>query len=63
MEKLKITLNVIIVTCVIGLAISYLTQLIEIIPNVSFLEGVGIYCLWTPIHHYLNTLGKDNTDY
>ena len=62
MEKLKITLNVIVVTCVIGLAISYLTQLIDIIPNVSFLEGVGIYCLLTPIHHFLNTIGKDNIE-
>ena len=63
MEKLKITFNVIIVTCVIGLAISYLSQLIGVIPNISFLEGIGIYCLWTPIHHFFNTLGKDNTDY
>jgi hypothetical protein len=60
MEKLKITLNVILVTCVIGLAISYLTQLITVLPKVSFLEAVGIYCLWTPIHHFLNTFEKDN---
>jgi hypothetical protein len=62
MEKLKITLNVIIVTCVIGLAVSYLTQLIPILPKINFLEAVGIYCLWTPLHHYLNTIGKDNVE-
>jgi hypothetical protein len=60
MEKLKITLNVIIVTCVIGLALSYLTQLITILPKLSFLEAVGVYCIWTPIHHYFNSFEKDN---
>lgn len=58
MEKLKITLNVMIVTAVIGLAISYLTQLISVLPKLNFLEAVGIYCLWTPIHHFLSDLGK-----
>jgi len=62
MEKLKITLNVIIVTCVIGLAISYVTQLIPILPHLNFLEAIGLYCLWTPIHHFLNTVGKDNIE-
>lgn len=62
MEKLKITFNVIVVTCVIGLAISYVSQLIDAIPNLSFLEGIGIYCLWTPIHHFLNSFGKDNIE-
>ena len=62
MEKLKITLNVIIVTCVIGLAISYLTQLIPMLPKLTFLEAVGVYCLWTPLHHFLNTIGKDNIE-
>jgi hypothetical protein len=60
MEKLKITLNVIIVTCVIGLAISYLTQLITVLPKLSFLEAIGVYCIWTPIHHYFNSFEKDN---
>ena len=62
MEKLKITLNVIIVTSVIGLAISYLTQLISVLPNLTFLEAVGVYCIWTPLHHYFNTVGKDNIE-
>lgn len=62
MEKIRITLSVILVTSVIGLALSYLTQLIPILPHLNFLEAVGVYCLWTPIHHFLNTFGKDNTD-
>jgi len=62
MKKLKITLNVIIVTCVIGLAISYVTQLIPRLPHLNFLEAIGLYCLWTPIHHFLNTIGKDNIE-
>ena len=48
MEKIKITLNVIIVTCVIGLAISYLTQLIPLPFKLNFLE-----ILYTIIN-YLN---------
>lgn len=63
MEKIKITLNVIIVTCVIGLAISYLTQLIPFPFKLNFLEAIGVYCIWTPIHHYLSSFGKDETDY
>jgi len=62
MEKLKITLNVIIVTCVIGLAMSYLSQLFTVLPKLTFLEAIGVYCLWTPIHHFLNTIGKDNIE-
>lgn len=60
MEKLKITVNVIIVTCVIGLAISYLTQLFTVLPKLNFLEAVGLYCIWTPIHHLLSSFQKDN---
>jgi hypothetical protein len=62
MQKLQITLSVIIVTSIIGLAMSYLTQLFPILPHLNFLEAVGVYCLWTPIHHFLIGLGKDNTD-
>lgn len=51
MEKIKILLNILLVTCVIGLAISYLTQLLNLPFKLNFLEAVGVYCLWTPIHH------------
>jgi hypothetical protein len=55
MEKLKIVTNILIVTSVVGLAISYLSQLSTLIPDINFLEAVGIYCLWTPIHHYISS--------
>ena len=51
MEKIKILLNILLVTCVVSLAISYLTQLLNLPFKLNFLEAVGIYCLWTPIHH------------
>jgi hypothetical protein len=63
MEKLKISLNVIVVTCIIGLAISYATILIPILPHLNFLEAIGLYCLWTPIHHFFNSIGKDNKEF
>lgn len=56
MTKFKITFNVLLVTSVIALAISYTTQLFTILPKLNFLEAVGLYCLWTPVHHYLNDI-------
>lgn len=58
MEKLKILLNILLVTSVIGLALSYLTQIIPLPFKLNFLEAVGVYALWTPIHHTLTN--KDN---
>jgi hypothetical protein len=51
MEKIKILGNILLVTCIIGLAVSYLTQILNLPFKLNFLEAVGIYCLWTPIHH------------
>lgn len=51
MEKIKIILNILVVTCVIALALSNLTQLLDLPIKLNFLEAVGVYCLWTPIHH------------
>jgi len=45
---------------VIGLAISYLTQLFTVLRKLNFLEAVGLYCIWTPIHHLLTSFQKDN---
>lgn len=56
MTKFKVTLNVVLVTSVIALAISYLTQLFPVLPKLNFLEAAGVYCIWTPIHHYLNDI-------
>lgn len=51
MDKFKILLNILLVTSIVGLAISYLTQIIPLPFKLNFLEAVGVYCLWTPIHH------------
>lgn len=51
MEKIKILLNILIVTCIVGLALSYITQLLNLPFKLNFLEAVGVYALWTPIHH------------
>lgn len=58
MEKLKILFNILLVTAVIGLAISYLTQIIPFPFKLNFLEAVGLYAIWTPIHHTFTN--KDN---
>ena len=44
MEKIKILLNILLVTCIVGLALSYLTQLIPLPFKLNFLEAVGVYC-------------------
>ena len=51
MEKIKILGNILLVTCIVGLALSYVTQLLNLSFKLNFLEAVGVYCLWTPIHH------------
>ena len=59
MNRLKLMINIMVVTSVIGLAISYLTTLLpNTLPHLSFLEGVGVYCLWTPMHHTLMSIER-----
>jgi len=62
MERFKVVINILVVTSVIGLAISYATQLLTAVPDLNFLEAVGIYAIWTPIHHSLNSLNKSNNE-
>jgi hypothetical protein len=52
-ERLQLVTTVTIVTCVVGLALSYVTQLVPNFPKLNFLEAVGVYCIWTPIHNLL----------
>jgi hypothetical protein len=59
MEKFKITLNVLLVTSVIALAISYVSILLPNIPDLNFLESVGIYALLIPIHTFLTSIASD----
>lgn len=54
MLQFKLLISVIAVTSVIGLAISYLTKLLPgILPDLNFLEAVGVYCFWVPVHQIL----------
>ena len=57
--KIKIVLNVLFMTSIIGLAISYLTILLPQIPDLNFLESVGIYALLIPIHTFLTSIASD----
>ena len=60
--KLKLTLNILLFTCIISLAISYVSQLFyPYIPKVNFLEAVGVYCLFTPIHHFFLGISRENS--
>ena len=56
MNSIRVMLNVIVFTCIIGLALSYVTTLVPVLPKLNFLEAVGVYCLWTPLHHGLNSI-------
>jgi hypothetical protein len=52
-ERLHLVTTVTIVTCIVGLALSYVTQIVPQFPKLNFLEAVGVYCIWTPIHNLL----------
>lgn len=60
LDKFKIALNVIAVTSIIGLAISYVTILLPQIPDLNFLESVGLYCMLIPINEFLKSLANPN---
>lgn len=51
--KFRLLIQVTIFTCIVGLALSYVTQLVPNFPKLNFLEAIGVYCLWTPIHNFL----------
>ena len=54
--KIKIVLNVLFITSVIGLAISYITILLPQIPDLNFLESVGLYCMLLPVNEFLKSI-------
>jgi hypothetical protein len=60
MNKVKVVTNILIVTSVIALAISYVSQLLSVVPDLNFLESVGVYCIWTPIHHAFTFTAKQD---
>lgn len=54
--KIKIVLNVLFITSIIGLAISYITILLPQIPDLNFLESVGLYCMLLPVNEFLKSI-------
>jgi hypothetical protein len=60
LDKFKIALNVFVVTSVIGLAISYVTILLPNLPDLNFLESVGLYCMLIPINEFLKSISTPN---
>jgi len=55
-SKFKIAINVLFMTTIIGLAVSYLTILLPTLPDLSFLEAVGIYCILLPVNELVKSL-------
>ena len=62
MYKLKIVLNVLFVTSIIALAISYLSILLPQIPDLNFLESVGVYTILLPINEFLKSIMERNDE-
>jgi hypothetical protein len=54
--KIRIVLNVLFITSIIGLAISYITILLPQIPDLNFLESVGLYCMLLPVNEFLKSI-------
>jgi hypothetical protein len=42
-------------TTIIGLAVSYLTILLPNLPDLNFLEAVGVYCILLPINELVKS--------
>ena len=55
MKRLSIALQVMLVTSIIGLAISYFTKLIDLLPDLDFFQAVGVYALYMPLHHTISS--------
>jgi hypothetical protein len=55
MNRIKAVLNVLLITSIFGLAISYISQLLTIMPDLNFLEAIGIYCLSIPVTQLLKS--------
>ena len=60
--KIRIVLNVLFITTIIGLAISYLTILLPQMPDLNFLESVGLYCMLLPVNEFLKSIFERNEE-
>jgi hypothetical protein len=55
-HRIRILLSVLFVTSVIALAISYLSIILPQIPDLNFLESVGVYCILLPINEFIKSI-------
>lgn len=55
-NKLKVIGNVLFMTTILGLAISYLTILLPNLPDLNFLESVGVYCILLPVNELIKSI-------
>ena len=62
MNIIKAVLNVLLVTIIVGLALSYISQLVTAMPDLNFLEAIGVYCLSLPITQLLKSAVGDNDE-
>ena len=62
MKRLSIALQVMLVTSIIGLAISYFTKLIYVLPDLDFFQSVGVYALYMPLHHTFISLSNKSDE-
>jgi hypothetical protein len=60
--KIRIVFNVLFITTIIGLAISYLTILLPQLPDLNFLESVGLYCMLLPVNEFLKSIFENNEE-
>lgn len=58
-QRIKLTINVVFFTLIVATSMSYLTKVVDLIPDLNILECAGIYCLWLPIHNLIKSIGTD----
>lgn len=62
MYRIRPVLHIILVTVVVGLAISYTSLLSDLIPDLNFLEAIGIYCLSLPLTQLFKSMIEPDED-
>ena len=62
MNRIRAVLNVLLITTIVGLAVSYVSQLVTAMPDLNFLEAIGVYCLSLPITQLLKSAVGDNDE-
>jgi hypothetical protein len=62
MNRIRAVSHVILITVVVGLAISYVSLLSDLIPDLNFLEAIGIYCLSLPLTQLFKSMIEPDGD-